>query len=64
MAALICLWRHPRRIEGGFDPRLLEEAKAKLQKAIAAAGVESPEENGAGIGVRFRKAVDRGSKNK
>jgi transcriptional regulator with XRE-family HTH domain len=44
-----------KRLEGGFGPRVSEDAKAKLQKAIEAAGIEFLDENGGGLGVRFRK---------
>jgi transcriptional regulator with XRE-family HTH domain len=53
-----------KRLEGGFGPRVSADAKAKLQKAIEAAGIEFLDENGAGLGVRFRNAGDRGSKKK
>jgi transcriptional regulator with XRE-family HTH domain len=45
-----------KRLEGGFGPHVSDEARAKLTKAIEAAGVEFIEENGGGAGVRFRKA--------
>jgi len=45
-----------KRLEGGFGPHVSDEARAKLKKAIEAAGVEFIEENGGGAGVRFRKA--------
>jgi transcriptional regulator with XRE-family HTH domain len=44
-----------KRLEGGFGPKVSEEAQAKLQKAIEAAGIEFLDENGGGYGVRFRK---------
>jgi transcriptional regulator with XRE-family HTH domain len=44
-----------KRLEGGFGPRVSDQARKKLQLAIEAAGVEFIEENGAGEGVRFRK---------
>jgi transcriptional regulator with XRE-family HTH domain len=44
-----------KRLEGGFGPRVSGDAKAKLQKAIEAAGIEFIDENGGGLGVRFRK---------
>jgi len=53
-----------KRLEGGFGPRVSEDAKVKLQKAVEAAGIEFLDENGGGLGVRFRKAGDRGSKNR
>ena len=44
-----------KRLEGGFGPRVSGDARAKLQKAIEAAGIEFIDENGGGLGVRFRK---------
>jgi hypothetical protein len=44
-----------KRLEGGFGPRVSDDARAKLQKAIEAAGIEFLDENGGGLGVRFRK---------
>jgi transcriptional regulator with XRE-family HTH domain len=43
------------RFEGGFCPRVSDDAQLKLQKAIEAAGIEFLDENGGGRGVRFRK---------
>ena len=45
-----------KRLEGGFGPKVSDDAQIKLQKAIELAGVEFLDENGAGRGVRFRKA--------
>ena len=45
-----------KRVEAGFGPQVSNEARAKLQKALEAAGVEFLEENGGGAGVRFRKS--------
>jgi transcriptional regulator with XRE-family HTH domain len=44
-----------KRLEGGFGPKVSEEAQFKLQKAIEAAGIEFLDENGGGLGVRYRK---------
>ena len=44
-----------KRVEGSFGPHVSEEARLKLQHALEAAGLEFLEENGAGLGVRFRK---------
>ena len=44
-----------KRLEAGFGPRVSDEARGKLQRAIEAAGIEFIEENGGGSGVRFRK---------
>jgi transcriptional regulator with XRE-family HTH domain len=43
-----------KRLEGGFGPRVSDEARGRLRAAIEAAGVEFIEENGGGRGVRFR----------
>jgi hypothetical protein len=48
-----------KRLEGGFGPRVSEDAQAKLQRAIEAAGIEFLRENGGGLGVRFRKPRKR-----
>jgi hypothetical protein len=53
-----------KRLEGGFGPRVSDDAQAKMQKAIEAAGIEFLDENGAGLGVRFRKLGDKGLKKK
>ena len=45
-----------KRVEGGFGPNVSDEARLKLQHALEAAGLEFLEENGAGLGVRFRKS--------
>lgn len=44
-----------KRLEAGFGPRVSDEARAKLQRAIEAAGIEFIDENGGGSGIRFRK---------
>jgi transcriptional regulator with XRE-family HTH domain len=43
-----------KRLEGGFGPRVSDDARSKLQRAIEAAGIEFIDENGGGQGVRFR----------
>jgi transcriptional regulator with XRE-family HTH domain len=43
-----------KRLEAGFGPRVSDEARRKMQRAIEAAGIEFIEENGGGSGVRFR----------
>jgi helix-turn-helix protein len=43
-----------KRLEGGFGPRVSDEARNKLQRALEAAGVEFIKENGGGPGVRLR----------
>ena len=44
-----------KRLEGGFGPRVSDDAQVKLQKAIESAGIEFIDENGGGLGVRFKK---------
>jgi transcriptional regulator with XRE-family HTH domain len=44
-----------KRIEGAFGPNVSDDARAMLQKALEAAGIEFIDENGGGAGVRFRK---------
>lgn len=44
-----------KRLEGDFGPRVSDDARTKLKRAIETAGIEFLEENGGGIGVRFRK---------
>jgi transcriptional regulator with XRE-family HTH domain len=44
-----------KRLEAGFGPHVSNEARAKLQRAIEAAGIEFIDENGGGLGLRFRK---------
>ena len=48
-----------KRLEGEFGPRVSEGARAKLRRAIEAAGIEFINENGGGLGVRFRKPGNR-----
>jgi len=43
-----------KRLEAGFGPRVSDEARSRLQRAIEAAGLQFIEENGGGLGVRFR----------
>ena len=44
-----------KRLEGGFGPRVSEEARKKLKRALEVAGIEFIDENGGGPGVRLRK---------
>jgi transcriptional regulator with XRE-family HTH domain len=44
-----------KRLEGGFGPRVSDDAQAKLRRAIEAAGIEFLHENGGGLGVRYRR---------
>jgi transcriptional regulator with XRE-family HTH domain len=48
-----------KRLEGGFGPRVSDDARTKLQKALEAAGVEFIDENGGGPGVRLKKSPKR-----
>ena len=48
-----------KRVEGGGDIKVSDDAKAKLRRALEQAGVEFIEENGGGTGVRFRKPANR-----
>jgi hypothetical protein len=43
-----------KRLEAGFGPRVSDEARGRLQSALEAAGIDFIEENGGGLGVRFR----------
>jgi transcriptional regulator with XRE-family HTH domain len=44
-----------KRLEAGFGPRVSDEARNKMQRAIEAAGVQFIDENGGGPGVRLRR---------
>jgi transcriptional regulator with XRE-family HTH domain len=44
-----------KRVEAGTGPRVSDEARTKLQRALESAGVEFIDENGGGPGVRLRK---------
>ena len=44
-----------KRVEAGTGPRVSEEAREQLQRALESGGVEFIEENGGGPGVRLRK---------
>ena len=48
-----------KRLEGGFGPRVSDDAKAKMRRALEVAGIEFLSENGGGEGVRFRKPRKR-----
>jgi transcriptional regulator with XRE-family HTH domain len=48
-----------KRLEGGFGPRVSDDARLKLQRAIEAGGVDFIDENGGGQGVRLRKGSKR-----
>ena len=45
-----------KRLEASFGPHVSDDARAKLQRALEAAGVEFIDENGGGPGVRLKKA--------
>src|SRR5215472_8684633 len=51
-----------KRLEAGFGPRVSDEARAKLQRAIEAAGVQFIDENGGGPGVRLRRHPEKKSR--
>jgi transcriptional regulator with XRE-family HTH domain len=44
-----------KRMEAETGPRVSEEARWKIQRALELAGVEFIDENGGGPGVRLRK---------
>ena len=45
-----------KRVEGEFGPGVSDEARAKLKKALEAAGIKFLDDNGGGCGVRFRQS--------
>jgi transcriptional regulator with XRE-family HTH domain len=44
-----------RRVESETGPRVSDEARARLKKALESAGVSFIDENGGGLGVRLRE---------
>jgi transcriptional regulator with XRE-family HTH domain len=44
-----------KRVETGSGPRVSDDARAKLQRALEVAGIEFIDENGGGLGVRLKK---------
>src|SRR5688572_31467021 len=44
-----------KRVEGESGLRVSDEARLKLKRALEVGGIEFIEENGGGLGVRFRK---------
>jgi transcriptional regulator with XRE-family HTH domain len=48
-----------KRLEGGFGPRVSDDARAKLRGALESAGIDFINENGGGVGVRFRNKRKR-----
>jgi transcriptional regulator with XRE-family HTH domain len=45
-----------KRVEADLGPRVSDEARNKLRRALESAGVEFIDENGGGPGVRLKKA--------
>jgi transcriptional regulator with XRE-family HTH domain len=45
-----------KRVEAGMGPRVSDEARTKLRRALELGGVEFIDENGGGPGVRLRKS--------
>ena len=50
-----------KRVEAGLGPRVSDEARTKLRRALEIAGVEFIDENGGGPGVRLRKRAQKKS---
>ena len=48
-----------KRVETGVGPRVSDRTRRKLQEALEAAGILFLEEDGQGVGVRFRKPQKR-----
>lgn len=44
-----------KRLEGGFGPRVSDDARRRIKRALEAAGILFIDENGGGLGVRLRK---------
>jgi transcriptional regulator with XRE-family HTH domain len=44
-----------KRVEAGAGPRVSDNARARLRKALEAAGVVFIDENGGGLGVRLKQ---------
>ena len=51
-----------KRVEAGTGPRVSDEARTRIQKALEAGGTEFISENGGGPGVRLRKTQQRGKR--
>ena len=51
-----------KRVETEKGPRVSDQARAKLQRALEVAGIEFIEENGGGPGVRLRKRAGEKSR--
>jgi transcriptional regulator with XRE-family HTH domain len=48
-----------KRVESEYGARVSDQARAKLKRALEAGGIEFIDENGGGMGVRFRKQRKR-----
>ena len=48
-----------KRVEAGKGPRVSDEARGRIQKALEAGGAQFIFENGGGPGVRLRKVRRR-----
>ena len=44
-----------KRVEAGMGPRVSDEARARIQKALEMGGAQFISENGGGPGVRLRR---------
>ena len=44
-----------KRVESGTGPRVSDQARVKIQKALEDAGIEFLTRDGHGVGVRFRE---------
>jgi transcriptional regulator with XRE-family HTH domain len=44
-----------KRVEAGMGPRVSDEARARIQKALETGGAQFISENGGGPGVRLRR---------
>jgi transcriptional regulator with XRE-family HTH domain len=53
-----------KRVEGGFGPDVSSDSRSKLVRALENAGIEFIDENGGGLGVRFRKRAKQMPKSK
>ena len=51
-----------KRVETKTGPRVSDQARAKLQRALEVAGIEFIEENGGGPGVRLRRRQQKPGK--
>jgi transcriptional regulator with XRE-family HTH domain len=49
-----------KRVEAGHGPRVSDQAREKLRRALEIGGIDFIEENGGGPGVRLRKRTKRG----